>query len=484
MKQRRPWILVSIIVVVILVASLSVYLLLNRHNTPSIAKLYSVADGQGGVVALWSYKNGGTGGSRLSGNGELAWFQDNPANTTEKARILDMVSDGQGGVLFSWFDMEKIDTSNPYKSIPVFVQRLSAEGEPLWGSGIPAGSADGIALANTDLLSTPRIESDKGGGLYIVRPDNQGLYLEKVDPAGKQLWQKCITPESLPANGGVEITADGAGGLIIIARENTGNYRFNIAAQRYDSEGQPIWVDGGIKLYSDWHVIPPFQGDGNGNLFFNDIVIPQTFSANYSGKDSEKNFVAVQYLHGDGRLHWPSPGITIRKTNSMPGSPSLAIHDTSAATVFWTESPSGGPFTKDSLHAVRIDDNGEVIWQNDSVFSAGKGQIVSEIVACNSRDRTFLAWRTGKWRSWETGGEIQLQILDENGVTIRESAFDVFPSTLKYQSSPYIFEDGYGGVIIISIVGKNHSQGDMVYAQRLNASGQPLWGTNGIRLNP
>jgi hypothetical protein len=77
------------------------------------------------------------------------------------------------------------------------------------------------------------------------------------------------------------------------------------------------------------------------------------------------------------------------------------------------------------------------------------------------------------------------QKLDAGGKTLcGDKGIMVFTvPDIKYQGVPTMISDGSGGAIILALVGKNPLNGDMVYAQRLDAGGNTLWG-DGIKVSP
>ena len=452
-------------------------------SMPEITRLRAVSDGQGGAFVVWEGKNGGISGGRVSGDGSVAWVQEGLADTPARARILDLVSDDQGGILFTWFDLGRLADSHPV--LPVFAQRVGASGEPLWGNGVQAGTAEGIALSNPELRSTPQLAPDSQGGAYLARTDSAGLHLQALDPQGRLSWEKVTEPRRLPSDGGVKMASDGSGGLIVLAREilrDAGTPEFDVRAQRFDVSGKPLWQEGGIQLYSDWPWIPQFEGDGRGGIFLVEAYMQQVFSGNYSGQNPNPHFVATQWLSGQGELGWPIPGVKTRETNAMLGSALPVVNGPQAATILWTESPSGGPYTAHTLRAVGIGNTGSITWKNDAVSSPRENRIVSEIKGCEARDGIFVTWRAGTW-DWEKGGTIEAQMLNDDGTTELGDRTAVFPSALKYQGGPCIVEDGAGGAIIVGIVGESSGRGDMVYGQRLDASGTRLWREAGVRLD-
>ena len=81
-------------------------------------------------------------------------------------------------------------------------------------------------------------------------------------------------------------------------------------------------------------------------------------------------------------------------------------------------------------------------------------------------------------------GDIFAQRLDAKGtICWGEAGLLVFTAAeVRYQGGVVIIGDGSGGVIIVAAAGKDALSGDMVYTQRLDTSGNRLWG-GGIRID-
>ena len=82
------------------------------------------------------------------------------------------------------------------------------------------------------------------------------------------------------------------------------------------------------------------------------------------------------------------------------------------------------------------------------------------------------------------GGRIYAQRLSPTGEQLWPEAIRVYENpSLKSQGYSSVVSDSAGGIIISSIVGKGDWP-DLVYAQRIDPSGNRLWEAEGIRLKP
>ena len=76
-------------------------------------------------------------------------------------------------------------------------------------------------------------------------------------------------------------------------------------------------------------------------------------------------------------------------------------------------------------------------------------------------------------RKLDAGGNVRW---DEQGVPV----YDI--PGIEYQKTDTVLGDRSGGIIVVGILGESPLRGDMVYAQRLDTGGNPLWG-GGIRVD-
>ena len=80
------------------------------------------------------------------------------------------------------------------------------------------------------------------------------------------------------------------------------------------------------------------------------------------------------------------------------------------------------------------------------------------------------------------GGTFAQRLDAEGNIRWGETGIAVFNEPDKYQANGTLISDGSGGALVIAVAGNNALGGDMVYAQRLDADGNRLWG-NGVRID-
>jgi hypothetical protein len=159
-------------------------------GTPSTGVLLSsgghqtvlLGDGQGGAIAAWEDYRSGTNyniyAQGLLSTGAPVWALNGAevCTATQDQRLPQIVSDGNGGAIITWFDYR---TSNATGS-DIYAQRMVA-GAPQWlTDGIPVCTAP-------DNQEYPTITSDKEVGAFIVWQDHRSgtdydIYLQRVGP--------------------------------------------------------------------------------------------------------------------------------------------------------------------------------------------------------------------------------------------------------------------------------------------------------------
>src|SRR5262249_22026590 len=145
---------------------------------------------------------------------------------------LAMAPDGSGGALLAWAQ-PGVGTQDD-----IYVQRIDANGNPLWGLG-------GIAVCDTTgYQSDPAIVSDGSSGAIVVWSDGRNLisgsplYAQRIGAAGTAMW----THQGIRVSGAnadqqaPTLTTDGSGGAVAVWMDTRfGDY--DIMAQRVESTG-------------------------------------------------------------------------------------------------------------------------------------------------------------------------------------------------------------------------------------------------------
>jgi hypothetical protein len=147
--------------------------------------------------------------------------------------------------------------------------------------------------------------------------------------------------------------------------------------------------------------------------------------------------------------------------------------------------PSGPPWDRrTTLYVQGQNAEGKALWPEVKVIDpAGEKEQFSDLeYVADGTGGIIVVWRLQK--DSVPVGDIMAQRIGADG-TIRwgEEGVPVFGgSHIRYQGIAEVLGDGSGGVTIIAALGTGALSGDMVYAQKLDAEGNRLWG-DGMMIN-
>ncbi len=174
---------------------------------------HGVTDGEGGLLLVWRNSRSYDAdpqltvlieGQRFAPDGTRLWGRQGRLlrTTRQPARgaffyyqPLQVVTDGEGGAIVALNEHVSLDEPRT----DIVAQRVSRDGNPLWGSGVVvAGSPDEEGL--TDLVPGPE------GGAFLLFMDHGDrqveLAIHGLDEDGRSLWEERLSaPETYHING-------------------------------------------------------------------------------------------------------------------------------------------------------------------------------------------------------------------------------------------------------------------------------------------
>lgn len=254
-----------------------------------------VSDGLGGAIVAWSegeFNQEKIYAQRIDSFGKPLW----PVNGIKVSQGLSNIgvsisSDLTGGAIISW--------SNQSENLK-YVQRISSEGEKLWGSS-------GIVLGQIAGGGARRHTADNQGGAFI----GHSQWIQHVNSAGMKRWKGEGAQYTDTTTGFFNSTqALGLnGGIWNFWSQNTSSSVIDIYGQYIDSAGIPLWEPSGKPISNapgiqDWARAVP---DGRGRA----IVVWDDF------RNGHSNVFAV-------RVDTAGTVTSINhKTDVLPSSPRL-----------------------------------------------------------------------------------------------------------------------------------------------------------------
>ncbi len=188
-----------------------------------------VSDGAGGTTVAFLKYGSHVYASRIDGTGSRAWATDVAVGTLASAFPIELLESPLNGAYVCWRD-----TRNGLAGT-IAVQHLDGTGAALW-------PANGVVVESSWCAYTGHdICSDGAGGILVEWRGSNGLYAQRVDPAGVPQWSP--GGELVATGSGVMyrigVVADGNGGAIAVYTWDPNLGHSDIRAERVNGNGSP-----------------------------------------------------------------------------------------------------------------------------------------------------------------------------------------------------------------------------------------------------
>jgi len=293
-------------------------------------------DGNGGVFVAWQDVRSGNNrdiyAQSIDSSGNIRWQRNGVPVVTASGSQSDvqLVHDGVGGAILAWTDNRGADSET-------YVQRISADGQPVW-------SFNGIKAADGGALFISVVPNDAGGVLLAwnsLDGVNDDVAVQQIDSSGMRMWgDSGIQVTGRPAHvypDDVMVMSDGRRGAIVLWGEGDRVY-----AQHVDSTGQILWPLNGVLLSdstaSCYGVAGSSDGGGGAIVSWHNI-----------GKGT-----VAQRIDSSGNILWESGGVLLG--NSSSGGAQRNISD-----------GMGGAFIGHGIFVQHVNSNGEKLWEPTGV---------------------------------------------------------------------------------------------------------------------
>ena len=460
---------------------------------------------------------------KIDGEGNLLWQEGGvPVCTLAGMQIdLNMEPDNEGGVYIIW-----VDSRNPSKDL--FGQRLSANGSPLWIiNGIPIANGLGDEMQNTML-------PDGEGGMIIAYTHsyagNDDLYAKRFNANGTMVWQNTL----------VISEAEGSQSDIRMAALNDGNFVFtwadkrsadtDIYAQKINLAGDLLWGSYLI-VYSDQNelarpqVNPRIVKTSDNGV----IIVWEDFRL-----DTQNPDLFAQKISASGIKQWSEQGIALCTAEFAQLGPRLASDNNGGCFVVWDDLRNGNAPNVD-IYAQHLSASGNALWEaNGKAICIAPNEQSGSLIKV-SNNIVFINWmdiRNGSvgiyYQALTYEGTVLLAVngaevfwglsgdapLDNYLILKRSSDVVIIWQDTRFANDGYrlffqfLNPDGSidlepnGHPVTVSVGGSQSTpsavvtpddqiaiiwedaRGDnpKVYAQLLSASGERLWGEQGMEL--
>ena len=439
------------------------------------------SDNSEGAIAVYQVRKGGDAREfyvqRISPEGDRLWGEKGTLIGSDYGGYgcsveLPIVNDSYGGALIAW------------KSYPSKVNlNLPPEERVRSVITITKVNSQGKIIWHREIEGFKRVEymiSDGAGGVIIARGDYNSGYIriQKIDAEGGFSWGEDGVLMYCEGNGydDLELVSDGVGGSIVTWWESATETESRIFVQRVDSSGNLSWGEDGVLLYTTPGEVAGQEirvtSDGSGGVVVVWIQSDWGWPKLYD--------ICAQRVDANGDIMWQSEDapIFIRSQLGHAADPISVSDGSGGAIVFWKSNVT--------IYAQRLNSAGETLWLEGGI-QVWRGGDISRLTCKVESDGfggSLIAWYYIGGKSVDKGEILQAQRLDADGRAMWLSggvpvAIGVKENCNYAEVSP----DGLGGAFIAWGTGRDVYTIEKSYVQKIDAEGNPLWGEEGIRLN-
>lgn len=392
------------------------------------------SDCMNGAVCVWQDRRGGTEDKlyvqRLSAGGNPLWAQNGiPLAVTGGFQYYpQIISDGSGGAFVAWQDDRNASDYD------IYAQHISPAGNPLWTlNGVPVCTAAGHQY-------NPQLASDGQGGIYVTWQDKRSgqfdVYVQHIGSAGNALLAVNGIPACAASNDQINpvITSDGLNGAVIAWTDfRSGTGFSDVYAQRILASGQTAWQIDGVPVCqatnTQWNVrIAP---DGGSNVY---VVWQDRRNGTYDN-------IYAQLLDLNGNGIWGADGLAVAPFVSIQYYPQVSADPTGGITIAWQDNRTGTDY---DIYAQRVSKAGQLLWNPTGlpVCTAAGNQYYPQVVSQNGS--SIVVWQDRRnGTDYDIFGariSIAGQMLwPANGAPVSNETLD--------QYAPVVTSDGQNGIV-------------------------------------
>jgi flagellar hook capping protein FlgD len=343
---------------------------------------------------------------------------------------------------------------------------------PVMGTSATAQITTNVALcaAASDQTTASMVVDGAGGGIVVWQDKRVGawdIYAQRVGVGGATLWGLDGLPVCKQDGGQTNPRAvsDGAGGVIVVWQDGrAGSQGQDLYAQRISASGVEQWATGGVLVCGATgdQKLPVIVEDGQGG------AVVAWLDDRAAGSD-----VYAQRINAAGVTQWAATGVSLCTATGVQQSLSIVTDGQRGAIAAWQDLRGG---TGD-IYARRVDQNGAPQWTADGVvLCTATGVQEAPMAVTDGMGGAIAGWTDSRGSS----KDIYVQRVNGSG-TVQWAGNGVGVCTSNGdQQAAALSTDGASGAFAAWQDARPGSQGQDVYAQRVNGSGVAQWTANGV----
>ena len=353
-----------------------------------------------------------------------------------------------------------------------FTREITAEEPDIFyisldiASDAPVGNGVGVKIADSSYITIKSPDTVSTEGF----PIESGI--AEIQAAGGWPSDPTVNVPICTAAGTQEhpqLVSDGAGGAIITWMDLRSDDK-DIYAQRVDANGIVLWKTDGVPICTagNYQWFPQLVSDGADGAII-------TWGDERSDRYGD---IYAQRVDANGAVLWTIDGVAICTAAGGRAPPQLVSDGAGGAIITWTDTRS----SSDYIYAQRVDASGNVLWITDGVPISdmhGSGTEHYPQLVSDGAGGAIITWHDR--RDGFNNPNIYAQRVDSIGTVLWPTDGVPICTAADYQTCSQLVSDGAGGAII---TWEDERGGgffnDDLYAQRVDASGNVLWPTDGV----
>jgi hypothetical protein len=444
-------------------------------GTSSVANMVTASDGSGGMFICWTDgRNSASSGNdifitKILADGSIAsgfGLGGKPVCTATGGQTsLAMVADGQGGVVVVWTDPRETATN----SNDIYAQRINSIGEPVWTlNGVPVVASS----VNENNPSIVRISTLEVAIVWrftgaTTNTDLAFNYIALSNGSKSLASDITIIAESNNQTN-QQVISDANGGIIVAWNDGRiANNQSGVVAQRYNAGGIRLWDPAtgvfvrtpGVNT-AGLNMIP----DGNGGAIIS--------WADYRVSVGDPN-IFIQRLFFNGNIAWGSEGKEVTNATGIQLENAIVRSGTNYI-IGWADRRNGN--SNIDIYAQAYNSAGNAVWNSGTpvvVSAAENNQPVAGTTPVIIPDGTGGATFIWDDRRFGSGNDdIWAQKINSTGNPVwRTDGVPVCNRTGSNQNSSAAVEGNDGNVIVMWRDSRSGTSNSEIYASRLQTDG-------------
>jgi len=185
-------------------------------------------------------------------------------------------------------------------------------------------------------------------------------------------------------------------------------------------------------------------------------------------------YVYLQKIDSQGNIQWAPNGVQISNASDSQEQTNLISDGEGGAIITWIDQRSGVSY---DIFAHKVDSEGNLKWApNGTLICNATDNQGDMVISSDGQGGAIIAWEDNRNNP---NTQIFAQRIDSNGNIKWATNGTRITENGLWENNPEIASDGQGGAII---AWQNGNDDEDIYAQRLNSSGNKLWGDDGVEI--